>query len=65
MKILRECGATGHLPFLHAELAELAGLNGDDEGYDCELREAQRLFEETGASGHAAKVATQLAVLPA
>jgi hypothetical protein len=63
-KVVRECGTTGHLPFLHAELAELAQLDGDNEGYDHELREAQQLFDETGARAHAAKVA-KLAALAA
>jgi hypothetical protein len=63
-KGVRECGTTGHLPFLHAELAELAQLDVDNEGYDDALREAQQLFEETGACAHAAKVA-KLAALAA
>jgi adenylate cyclase len=64
-RLAGECGARGHLAQVHAELAELARLDGDDEGYERELREAQGLFEQTGGTGHAARIAAQLAALPA
>ena len=57
MALALECGAGSHVPRVHIE--------GDEEGYERELREAQRLFEEIGARGRAATVASQLAALPA
>ena len=65
MALALECGAGSHVPRVHIELAELSHLEGDEEGYERELREAQRLFEEIGARGRAATVASQLAALPA
>jgi tetratricopeptide (TPR) repeat protein len=51
-------------PLLRVELAELARRRGDDEGRGRELREAERLFTEFGASGHAAGLAGELEALP-
>jgi tetratricopeptide (TPR) repeat protein len=65
MSLANECGAAGHIPYVHVELAELSRLDDDEEGYERELREAQRQFEEIGATGRAAEVASQLAALPA
>jgi class 3 adenylate cyclase/tetratricopeptide (TPR) repeat protein len=46
---------------LHVELAELARRNGDEEERGRELREAHRLFTEFGATGHAERLAGELA----
>ncbi len=40
--------------------AKLAALLGDDAGRERELREAQRLFTEMGATGHAERVGRAL-----
>ncbi len=40
-------------PFIHMEEAELARLLGDEESYGEKVRQAKRLFEEMGATGHA------------
>ena len=45
-----------------AELAELARQSGEEEECQRELREAQRLFTEIGASGHAERLAGALAM---
>ena len=47
-------------PLIRAELAELARRRGDDEARERELREAQRIFEQLGASERAASVAREL-----
>jgi class 3 adenylate cyclase/tetratricopeptide (TPR) repeat protein len=65
MDLALECGADSHVPQVHVELAELSRLDGDEQAYERELREARRLFEQIGATGHAAAVANQLAALPA
>ena len=43
-------------------IAELARQSGDEEGHERELREAHRLFTEIGASGHAERLAGELAM---
>lgn len=58
---VEESGARVHEPFIREEMAELARLTGDDETRQGELREAQRLFTEMGATGHAARLAAELA----
>ena len=42
-------------------LAELARQSGQEEERQRELREAHRLFSEIGASGHAERLAGELA----
>ncbi len=59
--LVRQIGASGHLPFLHEERAALARLQGNEEAAVRELREAQRLFAEVGATGHATRLARELA----
>ena len=56
-------GAYGHEPAIHVELAELARQSGDATGHERELREAHRLFTEMDATGHADRIAAQLAAL--
>ncbi len=53
-------GARGAEPQILEHRAELARLLGDEAGYQRELRQAQRLFVEMGATGHARRVAAQL-----
>ncbi len=48
------------VPMARVELAELARANGDEEGRERELREAQRLFVEIGATAHAARLEDEL-----
>lgn len=44
-------------PFIHAELAELARVRGDEAVRARELNEAGRLFEAIGAPTRAARLA--------
>jgi class 3 adenylate cyclase len=48
-------------PMIHVELAELARQSGEEEECQRELREAHRLFTEIGATGHAERLAGELA----
>jgi tetratricopeptide (TPR) repeat protein len=61
LELTRERGAKALEPHVHVELAELARRLGDAEGRDRELREAHRLFTEIGATGHAERLAPELA----
>ena len=47
-------------PLLHVEQAKIARLSGDTSGHQRELREAHSLFTETGATGHADRIAGEL-----
>jgi adenylate cyclase len=60
--LVAETGAGAQTPFLIEERARLAMDLGDARGSARLLREAQRAFEEMGAAGHAARLATELAV---
>ncbi len=56
----------GARPFeaqIHEVSAELGALLGDDPGREHELREAHRLYAEMGATGHAERLAQELAAL--
>ena len=53
-----------HAPEVHVERAALAGLRGDEPERLHHLREAHRLYTEIGATGHAERVAQELAALP-
>jgi hypothetical protein len=64
LELARETDAKAFEPLVHVELAELAHQTGDQEGRERELREAQRLFTEIGATGHAERLSAELA-LPA
>jgi hypothetical protein len=55
-----ETGARGLEPLIPEVLAELARVCGDSIARTHHLREAQRLYEAIGATGHAARLATQL-----
>jgi adenylate cyclase len=61
LELARETGAKVHEPLIHVELAELARQSGDEEGRERELGKAHRLFSEIGASGHAERLAGELA----
>jgi hypothetical protein len=47
-------------PLIRVELAELARRRGDAHGRERELRRAQRLCAQIGATGHAARLAGEL-----
>jgi class 3 adenylate cyclase/tetratricopeptide (TPR) repeat protein len=64
LELARQTGAKAWEPLVHEELAELARQSGDEERRERELREAHRLFTEIGATGHAERLAGELA-LPA
>ncbi len=49
-------------PLIHVEQAKIAQLSGDTSGHQRELREAHSLFIETGATGHADRIAGELEV---
>jgi tetratricopeptide (TPR) repeat protein len=61
LKVVRDTGSKAYEPLVHVELAELAHQGGDEEGRERELREAHRLFTEMGATGHAERLASELA----
>jgi class 3 adenylate cyclase/tetratricopeptide (TPR) repeat protein len=63
LELTRDTGAKAFEPLVHVELAELARQSGDEEGRERELREAHRLFTEIGASGHAERLAGELATV--
>ena len=62
LELARDTGAKAFEPLVHVELAELARQSGDQEGRERELREAHRLFTEIGATGHAERLAAELAM---
>jgi tetratricopeptide (TPR) repeat protein len=53
-------GAEVYRPEIHELRAELAQLRADDDARERELREAHRLYEEMGATGHAGRLAGEL-----
>jgi len=57
---VRETGARLHLPSLHEERGRLARALQRPSEADRELREAQRLYTEMGATGHAERLAGEL-----
>jgi adenylate cyclase len=61
LEVVRETGAKAYEPQIHTELAELARRLGDEEGCERALRTAHRLFTEIGATGHAERLAAELA----
>ncbi len=58
--IHHETGASVERPTLHEVRAELAGLRGQPEEANRQLREAQRQYAEMGATGHAERLAREL-----
>ncbi len=59
--LIHEMDARAIAPFVHEERARLARLLEDEPGFERELREAHRLFGEVGATGHAERLAKELA----
>jgi tetratricopeptide (TPR) repeat protein len=60
-EIVEETGARGLLPSILEEEARLAQLEGDEIAFEHHLREAHRLYTEMGATGHAERLARELA----
>jgi tetratricopeptide (TPR) repeat protein len=58
--LVKETGARVYLPFVWEERAALAAGLGDKAARERDLREAQRLFAEMGATGHAERLAREL-----
>jgi hypothetical protein len=58
---LEETGMRAWVPLLHEARAELERACGDDAAAQRELREAQHLYAEMGATGHAERLARELA----
>jgi tetratricopeptide (TPR) repeat protein len=58
--LIEEMGARLLAPLALEERARLARLFGDEAGFERELREAQRLYTEMGATGHAERLAREL-----
>jgi tetratricopeptide (TPR) repeat protein len=61
LEIGRETEAKTLFPMVYVELAELARKTGDEGRRQRELGEAHRLFTEIGATGHAERLAAELA----
>jgi tetratricopeptide (TPR) repeat protein len=61
LELASTTGAKVVAPMVHLERAELARQSGDEEGRERELHEAQRLYAEMGAAGHAERLAGELA----
>jgi hypothetical protein len=58
--IIEQTGARAYAPFVLVERAALARVLGDEAGRDRQLREAQRLWLEMGATGWAERIAQEL-----
>jgi hypothetical protein len=62
LQLVEQTGAERWRPHIHVERAELHRLTGDPAAARRELTEAHRLFAEMGATGHAERIARELAV---
>jgi hypothetical protein len=58
--LVEETHARAYLPFIAEARAELTRVRGDAAGATRALAEAQRLFAEMGAKGHAERIAREL-----
>ena len=58
--LIEETGARAYAPFVAEESARLTALVGDARAAELALREAQRLFVDCGATGHAERLAREL-----
>jgi class 3 adenylate cyclase/tetratricopeptide (TPR) repeat protein len=58
--LLEETGYRAREPLVHERRAELARLTGDAAGAEREQREALRLYEAMGATGHAKRLGAEL-----
>ena len=54
--LIEQTGARAFLPFLHEGRAEFSSAFNSEWSRNEELEEAKRLFEESGASGHAVRI---------
>jgi hypothetical protein len=59
--VTREAQASPSEPIIHVQLPALARQSGEEERQR-KLREAHRLFTELGATGHAERLADELAM---
>lgn len=59
-RISEELGSKLLLPHVHLVRSQLAHLRGDEATSRRELRSAHQLFVETGATGHARRLAEEL-----
>jgi len=59
--LVQSTGARSYEPQISVERARLAALRSDASGAQQWLREAHRLFNEMGATGHAERLAKELA----
>jgi hypothetical protein len=60
-QLIEETGAERWRPHVHVERAELYRLAGNTDAARREFTEAHRLFAEMGATGHAARIAREIA----
>jgi ATP/maltotriose-dependent transcriptional regulator MalT len=60
LDLARDTGVRVIEPMILVELTELARQSGDEDGRERELREAHRLFTETGATGYAERLELEL-----
>ncbi len=60
LALVEETGAACYAAFVRVERARLARLSGDEAGYEHEMRLAQRLFTEMGATARAEEVARKI-----
>ena len=60
LELAQRSQAAAFEPLIRVELAELARRRGNEEERERELRTAQRLFAEVGASGQATRLAPEL-----
>jgi adenylate cyclase len=65
MEFVEKTGAERYRPEIHEVRAELAHLRGDEAEQRRQLREAHGLYVESGATGHAQRLATQLGLVEA
>jgi class 3 adenylate cyclase/tetratricopeptide (TPR) repeat protein len=59
LELVHTTSAKAFEPMVHVELAELARQTGDEAARRRELREAHRLFNDIGATGHAERLANE------
>jgi hypothetical protein len=61
LQLIEQTGAERWRPHVHVERAELYRLAGNSDAARREFTKAHRLFAETGATGHAERIAALLA----
>ena len=60
LALVQSTGARSYEPQIYVERARLAALRSDAAGAQQWLREAYRLFNEMGATGHAERLAKEV-----